>query len=523
MAVSLGLDWVVIDAEHGHLDWKEICEHVRSAVRSNTVVLVRIADNSSSLIKRALDIGADGVVVPWMENEKDLENAIRYAQYPPRGTRGIGAERATCWGQCFADHVKEAEENVLVVPIIESVKGAENAAQLAAVEGADVFFFGPADLSASAGFPGEWEGLGVPEHIARAHQAVRTAGKSGGILCRHEQDVEERSAQGFTMLGLGIDTGLLLRGLHAMLGCVKRDRSIRPGFTLENDPVALASESAVVCAPPEFKPDRMEVMSHPGLGPQVEVAPRVHFDCMVGTFNGARNLTTGNVRIVPGGVLPYHKHDFAETVTLLSGSARFEVEGRIYAMEPLDNVSVPAGLAHRVTNRNSSADAVFHVAMNCEVPDRELVDTFFSKRSMPRRTNSVPGGERFTDFKSAERYDPGEGAAFVDYFNDALLPGFPMSGGYGLFDQGGRLPAHLHDFDESIFIVEGSATCLVEGRKYELEAGSTALQPRGRIHYFINKSHEKMAMLWVYAGPMPERLVVNESCATRPEAAWPQS
>jgi quercetin dioxygenase-like cupin family protein len=82
------------------------------------------------------------------------------------------------------------------------------------------------------------------------------------------------------------------------------------------------------------------------------------------------------------------------------------------------------------------------------------------------------------------------------------------------------LPAHLHDFDESICIVEGSATCLVEGRRYTLENLGTALQPRGRVHYFVNESAAPMAMIWFYAGPLPERLVVDESCATTPNVAW---
>src|SRR5438876_9604750 len=72
MAVALGLDWIVIDAEHGHLDWKEILEHIRAAVRSDTVVLVRIAELNAGLIKRALDIGAGGVVVPWIETADQL-------------------------------------------------------------------------------------------------------------------------------------------------------------------------------------------------------------------------------------------------------------------------------------------------------------------------------------------------------------------------------------------------------------------------------------------------------------------
>src|SRR3954447_23881085 len=99
MAAALGLDWIVIDAEHGHLDWKEIVEHLRAAVRSDTVALVRIAELNGSLIKRVLDLGADGIVVPWVEPAEQLKQAVAWARYPTEGLRGIGAERATGWGQ----------------------------------------------------------------------------------------------------------------------------------------------------------------------------------------------------------------------------------------------------------------------------------------------------------------------------------------------------------------------------------------------------------------------------------------
>src|SRR5271165_1866715 len=104
VAVALGLDWVVIDAEHGHLDWKEIVEHLRATVRSDTVALVRLAELDRGLIKRALDIGADGVVVPWMETEDEVRQAVAFASYPTQGCRGIGGERATGWGECLAEH-----------------------------------------------------------------------------------------------------------------------------------------------------------------------------------------------------------------------------------------------------------------------------------------------------------------------------------------------------------------------------------------------------------------------------------
>src|SRR5437588_2383054 len=79
MAVALGLDWIVIDAEHGHLDWKEILEHLRATVRSDTVALVRVSELNGGLIKRALDLGADGIVVPWVETAAQLKQAVAFA------------------------------------------------------------------------------------------------------------------------------------------------------------------------------------------------------------------------------------------------------------------------------------------------------------------------------------------------------------------------------------------------------------------------------------------------------------
>tara|TARA_A100001037_G_C14619011_1_gene400665 strand:+ start:42 stop:536 length:495 start_codon:yes stop_codon:yes gene_type:complete len=126
IAVALGMDWVVIDAEHGHLDWKEINEHVRATVRSDTVVLIRLQERSTALTKRALDIGADGVVIPWVSTVEELEEAIQDAHYPTEGRRGIGGERATAWGQCLAEHTAEANDHVMVVPIIENVEAIPN-------------------------------------------------------------------------------------------------------------------------------------------------------------------------------------------------------------------------------------------------------------------------------------------------------------------------------------------------------------------------------------------------------------
>ncbi|MDA0831790.1 MAG: aldolase/citrate lyase family protein [Planctomycetota bacterium] len=230
MAVGLGLDWVVIDAEHGHLDWKEILEHIRAAVRSSTVVLVRLAELNGGMIKRTLDIGADGVVLPWMESAGQLKQAIAYAQYPPKGLRGIGGERATVWGQCLKEHTATADENVLVIPIIETVRGGQHLNEMLSVPGSEIFFFGPADYSASAGFKGEWEGPGVAQMILNGNKSIRSRGKHSGVLTTSAADLAARQQQGFRMLSIGMDAGLLIREMKSMLASAARDRKLTTEF-----------------------------------------------------------------------------------------------------------------------------------------------------------------------------------------------------------------------------------------------------------------------------------------------------
>ena len=164
MAVALGVDWVVVDAEHGHLDWKEIVEHIRAAVRSETVVLVRVAELNIGLIKRALDIGADGVVVPWVESAEQLRQAVAFAQFPPEGVRGIGAERATCWGQCSgAAHAGSERARAGGADHRVGARRPEHPSRCCRWTAWSIFFFGPSDYSSSAGYRGQWEGPGVAE------------------------------------------------------------------------------------------------------------------------------------------------------------------------------------------------------------------------------------------------------------------------------------------------------------------------------------------------------------------------
>ena len=226
IGAAMGFDWLVIEGEHGRLDMKELSEHVRSAVRSNTVVLTRISELNRGLIKKVLDIGVDGVIVPFMETPEQLQKAVSYAHYPPAGVRGIGGAMATAWGQCVPEHVREAREHTLVIPLLESVGVLKNINELCAVPGVDIFFFGPNDYSASAGCAGQWEGPGVAEQILEIKDTIIEHGKHCGLLATSEEVLQKRRQQGFKMLGIAVDTGLIISGLKEQLRVVGLEASL---------------------------------------------------------------------------------------------------------------------------------------------------------------------------------------------------------------------------------------------------------------------------------------------------------
>ena len=216
IAVHFGLDWVCIDAEHGDLDFREVSSHLAAAGRSSTATLVRVQEIEQGVIKRVLDLGADGVIIPQVRTAEEVELAVRFAKYPPRGVRGIGAERATMWGKSL-ERAKSANEETLVIPIIEHVEAARNIDSILKVRDLDGLFFGPADFSASAGFPGEWEGPGVAQEILRVKDRIRSAGLACGIMATSVENGRMRMEQGFQMVAVGADCGLLMRSIAAMI------------------------------------------------------------------------------------------------------------------------------------------------------------------------------------------------------------------------------------------------------------------------------------------------------------------
>ncbi len=264
--------------------------------------------------------------------------------------------------------------------------------------------------------------------------------------------------------------------------------------------------------PENMQPDRDEVITSISDVETVEPKPGVSRQTLVGDFNTARDLMTGIVTIQPETLLEYHTHPCSESITVLDGEFEIAAEGRVYRLGPLDNIVIPRWLPHEARNPDSSNVARLHVALAMSVPQRDPVSHTFQRTEMPNDSTGTPGFERVTRFALAERSGSiGPGTEVINFFNASLMPGIEMSGGFGRFSKGGRLPDHLHDFDESICIIRGNATCLVEGRRYTLSDCQTAMVPRGRVHHFVNEEEDKMDMIWVYAGPMPERIIVEPS------------
>lgn len=222
-AIMMGADWICVDMEHGHLGMKEVMEHVRTVRGTDTAALVRVPSIEQGIVKRVLDIGAHGVLLPLVRGHEDMARGMSYGRYPLEGVRGIGGERSVKWGMGMADYLKDANEETLVIPLIETREAVEDIDRILEVPGLEAIFFGPADLSATYGYLGEWEGQGVAEKILAVREAAERAGVASGIMTMNAADAVKRKEQGFNMVGLGSDLGLMIRSMEASMKQLGRD------------------------------------------------------------------------------------------------------------------------------------------------------------------------------------------------------------------------------------------------------------------------------------------------------------
>lgn len=221
LAGTAGFDWCLIDGEHGPNTVSEILPQLQALAISGTPAVVRVANAEAWMIKQVLDLGCQTVVVPMVDDAQTADAMARAMRYPPQGNRGMGASlaRATGFG-AVADYPHTANDQVCLFVQAESAQAVENIDAIAAIEGVDGVFVGPADLSADMGYPGQ------PDHpeveAAIDHLIARTvaAGKIAGIITFDESRLNEYAEKGVTFLGVGGDMMILgsaLRGLAARI------------------------------------------------------------------------------------------------------------------------------------------------------------------------------------------------------------------------------------------------------------------------------------------------------------------
>ena len=179
----LGWDFLVFDAEHGTLQPRDVEDLCRAVEPRGTTPIVRVTTNDAPTILRFLDTGAHGLHVPWVNSPAEVERAVQAVKYTPRGIRGLAGSRASEWGinEPIGEYVKRANRETLVVIQVETQDAVDAIDDYLAIDGIDVLFLGPTDLSQSLGHPGDLKHADVLRAMDRVADAVVGSGKTLGI------------------------------------------------------------------------------------------------------------------------------------------------------------------------------------------------------------------------------------------------------------------------------------------------------------------------------------------------------
>ncbi|EON95640.1 putative -dihydroxyhept-2-ene- -dioic acid aldolase protein [Phaeoacremonium minimum UCRPA7] len=205
--------WVLIDAEHGLISDKDYYELCNAVASEGATPIIRVPWSEEWLIKRALDSGAQGVLTPMCHTPEDAARIVKYSKYPPVGSRGYGPMYAlhSFAGLPADKYDEEADKGLFVAVQIESRLGVENVEEIAKVEGLDILLIGPFDLAKQMNVV-----RGGEEHeaaIQRILKAAKAAGKIAAIFCSNGAQAKERAAQGFDMISVTTDTGVIGEGM----------------------------------------------------------------------------------------------------------------------------------------------------------------------------------------------------------------------------------------------------------------------------------------------------------------------
>ncbi|HSF63725.1 MAG TPA: aldolase/citrate lyase family protein [Paracoccaceae bacterium] len=211
-----GFDWMLIDSEHTPVDIATIQSMLQAVAPYPTHAAVRPGWNDPVEIKRLLDAGAQTLLIPYVQNEDEAARAVAAVRYPPAGMRGVaGITRATRYGLVEGYTARASEEICLLVQV-ETADALGRIEAMAAVDGVDGIFIGPADLAASMGYPGQSSHPVVKAAILDAVARIRAAGKPAGVLTLDPAFLAELVAAGTTFTAVDVDQAILLRGARAL-------------------------------------------------------------------------------------------------------------------------------------------------------------------------------------------------------------------------------------------------------------------------------------------------------------------
>jgi len=213
-----GFEWLVIDIEHTTIDYSMVQVLISTIQSKGVSALVRISKNEEVVIKRVLDAGADGVIVPMICSAEDAQKAIDYAKYPPVGKRGVGLARAQQYGDSFTEYKKWVDENLVVIAQIEHIDGINNLQSIIETKGIDGTIIGPYDLSGSVGIPGNFDNILVKNALEKFRQTCKSNHFNMGfhVVDSNPERIKEKIEEGYRFLAFGTD--FLFMGDCAKLG-----------------------------------------------------------------------------------------------------------------------------------------------------------------------------------------------------------------------------------------------------------------------------------------------------------------
>ena len=204
---TAGFDWLTIDMEHSVIDIMDAQNLIGHIQGKGLKALVRVGKNEEVIIKRVMDAGADGVIIPMVNSKEAAEKAVSYVRYPPDGQRGVGLARAQKYGIGFKDYNKWLKSEVVIIAQIEHIEAVNNIRDILETNGIDGIIIGPYDLSGSLGYPGEFDRKEVKDAISRVKNACEKYKKALGfhVIQPDYHLLQDKIKEGFNFIAFSLD------------------------------------------------------------------------------------------------------------------------------------------------------------------------------------------------------------------------------------------------------------------------------------------------------------------------------